>query len=258
MLKVWFPHWAKLFLGIVKRRQTIHHRYKNTEVKAALSCSLAKPADALWQYWLCRRAELARAFVDLLITAIFTLAPLINTPCQIQPCALQPAHADQDPSLVSLYSPRQIKMTSKATLDSWTAIRRSLGGWLIDPVYFQHCKAFNIRLEEAQLCSCYSNGLQDSYLFRSTVRLFRPLVPGARLWKCITAHAKVTALKMLCKVLPRKPVPVLFPCQIYKKPNESYSVQLTSFPKTGGRSLQLRYGREKVESRLSWWLMQPR
>lgn len=145
-------------------------------------------------------------FVDLLITAIFTLAPLINTPCHTQPCALQPAHADQDPSLVGLYSPRQIKMTSKATLDSWTAIRRSLGGWLIDPVYFQHCKAFNIRLGEAQLCSCYSNGLQDSYLFRSTVRLFRPLVPGARL-SSVSQHMQSHSAKNALQSITKKTCP---------------------------------------------------
>lgn len=61
-----------------------------------------------------------------------------------------------------------------------------------------------------------------------------------------------TALNMLCRALPRKPVPVIFPCQNYKKPSKSYGIQLTSLPKTVGRSLQLRHGREKVESRLSW------
>lgn len=35
--------------------------------------------------------------------------------------------------------------------------------------------------------------------------------------------------------LPKKPVPVVFPCQNYRKPNESYSVQLTAFPKNWGK-----------------------
>lgn len=65
-------------------------------------------------------------------------------------------------------------------------------------------------------------------------------------------HSTCEATAELCRALPGKPVPVILPCQNYKKPNKSHSVQLTSLPKTRGRSLQLRYGREKVESRLSW------
>jgi len=75
--------------------------------------------------------------------------------------------------------------------------------------------------------------------------------PGKAL-KVYHSTRNATAPNMLCRVLPRKPAPVIFPCQNYKTPNKSYSVQLTSVPKTGGRSLQLSYRRDKVESRLSW------
>lgn len=159
-----FGFLTKVSFYLSQSRLATQHRYKSTEVKAALSCFLAKPAE----YWLCRRAEMARACT---VRLHHSQSPpkqiylhclhLINTPCQTQPCSLQPAHAKQDPNLVSLYDSRQIKMTSKAKLDSWTAFRTSLGGWLIGHVYLWHCKALNISLGESQLCSCYSNGLQD-------------------------------------------------------------------------------------------------
>lgn len=83
-------------------------------------------------------------------------------------------------------------------------------------------------------------------------KTFQTIGSPGRALKVYHSTCEATAPNMLCRALPRKPVPAIFPCQNYKKPNKSYSVQLTSLPKTGGRSLQLRYGREKVESRLSW------